>query len=89
MGFEWSSEAGTAGTRDAPREFLVAVAFSWGEGLSLELVFEGGSSAFVRYGHTPSRRVGPRETRATLDLSLRAIKEADPPLFLPQDLLGG
>jgi hypothetical protein len=89
MGFEWSLEAGTAGARDARREFLVAVAFSWGEGLSLELVFEGGKSAFVRYGHTPSRRVGPRGARATLEVSLRAIKETDPPLFLPQDLLGG
>jgi hypothetical protein len=35
MGFEWSLEAGTAGTGDAAREFLVAVAFSSGEGLSL------------------------------------------------------
>jgi len=89
MGFEWSLEAGTAGTRDARREFLVAVAFSWGERLSLELVFEGGSGVFVQYGHTPSRRVGPRGTSVTLDLWLRAIKEADPSLFLPQDLLGG
>ena len=89
MGFEWSLEAGTAGTRDAAREFLVAVAFSWGQGLSLELVFEGGSGAFVRFGHTPSRRVGPRRASATVEVSLRAIKETDPPLLLPQDLLGG
>ena len=89
MGFEWSLEAGTARTRDAARKYLVAVAFSWGQGLSLELAFEGRSGVFARYGHTPSRRVGPRGTSATLDLSLRAIKEADPPLFLPQNLLGG
>jgi hypothetical protein len=89
MGFEWSLEAGTAGTGDAAREFLVAVAFSSGEGLSLSLAFEDGSGVFVRYGHTPSKRVGPPGNSATLDLSLRAIKEADLPLLLLQDLLGG
>jgi|WetSurMetagenome_2_1015567.scaffolds.fasta_scaffold1675503_1 hypothetical protein len=88
MGFEWSVEAGTAGTGDAAREFLVAVAFSWGQALSLEPVFERGSGAFVRYGHTPGKRVGPRRASATLEVPLRAIKETHPPSFLPQDLLG-
>lgn len=56
MGFEWSLEAGTAGTRDAFGGDPAVVAFSWREGLSLDLVFEGGIDVFVRYGQTSSAR---------------------------------
>jgi hypothetical protein len=38
MGFEWLLGVGTAGTRYAFRGYLVVVAFSSGDGLSLDLV---------------------------------------------------
>jgi hypothetical protein len=57
MGFEWSLGVGTAGTRYAFRGYLVVVAFSSGDGLSLELAFEGGSGVFRWFGYTSSTRV--------------------------------
>jgi hypothetical protein len=44
---------------------------------------------FLVYGHTAMGRGEAHRTGARLNTSLRAIKDADPALLLPQDLLGG
>ena len=89
MGFEWSLEAGVAGLRSA---FLVRwvkersgeAAGSW-----WRACLEGGDGAFSGSRHTPGRRAEAGGVSTELDLSLRGIKKADPPLFFPQDLPGG
>ena len=55
----------------------------------MNLAFEVGIDVVLRHGHTPSRRVGPRGMSAVLKLSLRGIKEANPAVLFPPDLLGG
>src|SRR3974390_2164933 len=89
MGFGWSLEAGVAGMRSA---FLVRwvkersgeAAGSW-----WRACLEGGNDVVWTSRHTPGRRAGACGVSAKLDLSLRGIKKADPPLFFPQNLLGG
>lgn len=88
MGFEWSLEAGVAGMQSA---FLVKrvkersgkAASSWRRAR-----LEGGNGVFSPSRHTPCRRAEACEVSTELDLSLRGIKKADPPLFFPQDLSG-
>ena len=50
---------------------------------------EGGNDIFSPSRHTPGRRAEACEVSTEPGLSLRGIKEADPPLFFPQDLSGG
>ena len=89
MGFEWSLEAGGCGNA----KWLVAkrVKESSGEadGRGWSACFGCRSGVFSLGRHTPGTRAEACGVGTTLDLSLRGIKKADPPLLFPQDLSGG